>query len=99
MDDEECIENVGEMLNLSRAATREWVARLWVITLEILHVPAVWAAIQAVAKELFSRTSLTWDEVCTLVDEAMRTCAQPDQGLTRCTREIQRLSPRLARRG
>ncbi len=56
MDDEDCIKNIGELLNLSPAALRDWVARLWVITLEILHLPAVWAAIQAVAEELFRRT-------------------------------------------
>jgi hypothetical protein len=44
MDDEEGIQTIGALLNLSAPALRTWVARLWVVTLEILHLPAVSAA-------------------------------------------------------
>ena len=43
MEDEECIQTIGELLNLSPAASRDWVAQLWVVTLEILHIPSLWA--------------------------------------------------------
>jgi hypothetical protein len=103
MDDEDCIQTIGETLNLSPAALRDWVAQLWIVILEILHIPAVWAAVQAVAEELFRQESLTWDEVCPMVDEAMSAYSEPALGsafkpLARCARDIQRLSPRLARR-
>jgi hypothetical protein len=99
LDDQDCIDTIGELLDLSPAVMHNWTAKLWVTTLQILHLPGVWAAVQAVAEELFRRRLLTWNEILPLVDEAIRT-AQPVQATSpsRCTRAIQKLAPRLAKR-
>jgi hypothetical protein len=101
-DDEEIIESLGDLLNLAPAETRKWRARLWFLTLEILHLPAVWNAVTCVAEELFRRKSLTYAQVQHMADETLARhriavpMVKPYGPLLRSSRAIKHLAPRLA---
>jgi len=83
-------------LKLSVEAMCQWTARLWFITLEILHMPEVWAAVSAVAEQLFRRKTLKAAEVCALVEQELARGAAYDYApLRRRSRSVARLAPRL----
>ena len=71
-DDESLAHAVALPLHSTPKATRNWVNRLRFQTLETLRAPDVWAAVDAVARELVQRNTLTGAEVRALVKRRCR---------------------------
>jgi hypothetical protein len=70
-DDEYLAFEEAELLGMARGATHTWINRLRFQTLELLRIPSVWAAVEAVAQALVKRKTLNSAAVHKLVRAAL----------------------------
>lgn len=95
--DRKDIRFIGQnIMGLSASATEEWAARLRLLTGEMLALPAVWAAVAAVAERLLTQAVLTRAEVQVLVEKACSTLPRANGDRRKPLAQIHRLAPCLA---
>jgi hypothetical protein len=91
------------LMGCSMPDMKDWIARLRSLTLEMLSLPAVWAAVTAVAEQLLTQAVLTRREVQALVKTACtarpRANERRSKPPARTMQHIHRLAPRLAGMG